>query len=68
MRAHDIATQIASQFENSDLNEADSRHQVIDPILHDVLGWPRNLVSCEEYVAPGFADCVFQRSWTPVSA
>ena len=62
MRAHALAVQLATQFSGADLNEADSRHQIIDPILHDVLGWPRNLVSCEEYIAPGFADYVLRRN------
>ena len=62
MRAHAIATQLAVDFAAHDLNEADTRHQVIDPLLHEVLGWPRNMVNCEEYIAPGFADYVLRRN------
>ena len=40
------------------LNEADTRHRVIDFVLHELLSWPKNRVSVEEYVAPGFADYV----------
>lgn len=60
MQAHEIATRLAGTAK-SDLNEADSRHRVIDPLLHDVLGWPRSMVACEEYIAPGFADYVLRK-------
>lgn len=43
-------------------NEADTRHRIIDLILHDVLAWPRNCVSVEECIRPGFADYVLRRS------
>ena len=26
-------------FATRDLNEANTRHQLIDPLIHDVLGW-----------------------------
>ena len=41
-------------------NEAETRHKIIDFVLHDVLSWPRNRVSVEEYIAPGFADYVLK--------
>lgn len=44
------------------LNEADTRHRIIDLILHDLLAWPRNRVSVEEYVAPGFVDYVLKKA------
>lgn len=37
-------------------NEADTRHKVIDFLLHDFLNWPKNRVAVEEYIHPGFAD------------
>lgn len=43
-------------------NEADTRHRVIDFVLHDVLAWPRNRISVEEYIRPGFAEYVLRRS------
>lgn len=56
---HDIACQIAKDYEtSSSMSEADTRHQIIDTILHDVLSWPRALVVCESYIDPGFADYV----------
>jgi hypothetical protein len=61
MKSHDRAGQLALRFASQDLNEADTRHQLIDPLLHDVFGWPRNRVHCEEYVQPGYADYVLVR-------
>jgi hypothetical protein len=54
---HDHAQELASQ-DFGRLNEADTRHQVIDRILHDVLAWPRSSVACECYTKAGFADYV----------
>ena len=45
-----------------ELNEADTRHRVIDFILHDLLAWPRNRVNIEEYIAPGYADYVLRKA------
>jgi hypothetical protein len=56
---HDIACDLAQQYASPhDLNEADTRHRVIDTVLHDVLSWPRSAVSCESYIHPGYADYV----------
>ena len=43
-------------------NEAETRHKIIDFVLHDYLSWPKNCVSVEEYIAPGFADYVLKKS------
>ena len=53
-----LITESASRSEN----EADTRHRIIDVILHDVLAWPRNAVSTEEHIGPGYADYSFKRS------
>ena len=60
MTPHDFAIQIHETIKTSGgkLNEADTRHQIIDATLHDVLGWPRTLTRCEPYVGPGYADYV----------
>jgi len=39
-------------------NEADTRHRVIDFILHNLLAWPKNRVRVEDYIGPGYADYV----------
>jgi predicted type IV restriction endonuclease len=43
-------------------NEADTRHRIIDYVLHKILAWPTNRVAVEEYIRPGFADYVLRRS------
>jgi predicted type IV restriction endonuclease/GTPase SAR1 family protein len=45
-----------------DINEAETRHKIIDFILHDFLAWPKNRVAVEEYIAPGFADYVLKKT------
>lgn len=45
-----------------DINEADTRHKIIDFILHDFLSWPKNRVAVEEYISPGFADYVLKKT------
>ncbi len=56
---HDHAERLVETINTLDeLNEADTRHRVIDAILHDVLSWPRSSVNCESYVSPGYADYV----------
>jgi hypothetical protein len=62
MRSHETAEQLILNFGARDLNEANTRHQLIDPLLHEVFGWPRNRVLCEEYIKPGFADYVLVRT------
>ncbi len=52
----------ASELDSRTENEADTRHKVIDVVLHDILGWPRNRTSVEEYIRPGFADYVLKKS------
>lgn len=62
MSTHEKAIALAKESKGRSLNEADTRHQIIDPIIHDVLSWPRNRVACEEYIAPGYADYVLKRA------
>jgi hypothetical protein len=45
-----------------DRNEAETRHKIIDVVLHGLLAWPRNRVSVEENISPGFADYILKRS------
>ena len=54
---HDHAQELAAG-DYGRLNEADTRHRVIDRILHDVLSWPHSSVACESYTKVGFADYV----------
>ncbi|MER9176644.1 hypothetical protein NKH72_24065 [Mesorhizobium sp. M0955] len=45
-----------------DHNEADTRHKVIDTVLHEFLAWPKNRVATEEYIRPGFADYILKKA------
>ncbi|MTI98779.1 MAG: hypothetical protein FH752_09175 [Marinobacter adhaerens] len=42
-------------------NEAETRHKIIDFIIHEFLSWPRNRVAVEEYIKPGFADYILKK-------
>lgn len=43
-------------------NEANTRHKLIDLVLHSVLAWPKNRVEVEEFIRPGYADYVLKRA------
>ena len=62
MQSHDVAIEISKHSDADDLNEADTRHQIIDRVLHEVLLWPRGQVKCEDYIRPGYADYVLERA------
>lgn len=56
MSQHLILRALAQRHKDRALNEADTRAQVIDQILHDVLDWPKNSVKRELSIHPGYAD------------
>src|ERR1039457_2576987 len=56
MTQHEIAVNLVKDFGTRDLNEADTRHQIINRLLHEVLAWPHANVKCEEHVHPGYID------------
>lgn len=53
---------IIKETEGRGLNEADTRHKIIDFIIHDLLSWPRNRVLHEEHIHGGYADYVFKKA------
>jgi hypothetical protein len=53
---------IIADSTNRNRNEAETRHKVIDFILHDLLAWPRNRVAVEENIHPGFADYILKKA------
>lgn len=53
-----MMTALIAEQGTRDRNEAETRHKILDSILHDFLAWPRNRVKVEEYINPGFADYV----------
>ena len=58
----DRLEKIISSTRDRNMNEADTRHKVIDFILHDFLSWPKNRVNVEEYISPGYADYVLKKT------
>lgn len=61
MRELEVATRLASEFRCRELNEADTRHQIIDELIGGVIGWPKALRKLELYNLEGFADYVLLR-------
>ncbi len=51
----------AADLRNRTENEAETRHKLIDVILHDVLAWPRNRLFVEQHIHPGFADYILRK-------
>ncbi len=60
-----IATKLVNDYSKRDMNEADTRHKIIDELLHNVLHWPKNMVDCERYIKPGFADYILIKKNIP---
>ncbi|WP_426779003.1 type I restriction enzyme HsdR N-terminal domain-containing protein [Pseudomonas aeruginosa] len=58
----DALDEIIKSHSSRDINEAETRHKIIDFIIHDFLNWPKNRVSVEEYISPGFADYVLKKN------
>lgn len=52
---------LIEQTHDRNLYEADTRHQIIDVVIHDYLMWPRNRVAVESFISPGFADYALQK-------
>ncbi len=53
--------ELCKNLADCDANEAQTRHEIIDAILHDILAWPRALTKVEEYIAPGFSDYILTK-------
>lgn len=58
MNQHLAIRALATANTNRNLNEADTRAQVIDTVIHDVLDWPKASVKREFSISPGYADYV----------
>jgi predicted type IV restriction endonuclease len=56
----EILKQLKQKFSKIDLNEADTRFQIIDTILVDVLKWPKNTITTEKYIDGNRADYVLK--------
>jgi GTPase SAR1 family protein len=62
MIPHQIAEELAAGLSAADFNEADTRHQILDRLIHEVLGWPHSAVACEQNVFAGYIDYVLRDS------
>ncbi len=58
---HERALALLVRERNGNLNEADTRHQIIDEVLHGVLSWPKALTGVESYIDPGYSDYYLAR-------
>lgn len=43
-------------------NEANTRHKIIDTVLHEILAWPKNRVSLEDHTSNGYIDYTLRKS------
>lgn len=62
MNQHLILRSLAQRHKDRALNEADTRAQVIDAVLHEVLDWPKNSIKRELSIHPGYADYVLNNA------
>jgi hypothetical protein len=60
MNEIEILNEIKNKYKNASLNEADTRFKIIDPILTDVLKWPRGPISLEFFINGNRADYVLK--------
>jgi hypothetical protein len=58
MKGHVIAEELVEKFGERNMNEADTRHRIIDRLLHEILAWPHDRVRCEKSVHEGYLDYV----------
>lgn len=52
--------QLKKNFDKKNLNEADTRFQIIDTILVDVLKWPKDTIENEKYIEGNRADYILK--------
>lgn len=53
---------LVAELADREENEAETRHKIVDIVLHRVLAWPLNRVAVEEFIKPGFADYVLKKA------
>jgi len=56
----DILRKISVSADGRELNEATTRHRIIDTILHDILAWPKSKITCEDNNSAGRSDYVLK--------
>lgn len=58
----DAIKALIQEHSGIDLNEAETRFQLIDRLLQEVLGWPKSAIRLEKSGCAGFADYVLSRA------
>lgn len=61
MLQHLRVSSLVKEICNRDLNEAETRHRVIDTILSDVLDWPKSAMRLEYSNSEGYADYILMK-------
>ncbi|OYU84048.1 MAG: AAA family ATPase [Flavobacterium sp. BFFFF2] len=56
----EILNQLNQKYRTANLNEADTRFQIIDTILVEILKWPKNTITNEKYIEGNRADYVLK--------
>jgi hypothetical protein len=56
----EIIHRLKQKFGNHNLNEADTRFQIIDTILVDILKWPKETITTEKYIDGNRADYILK--------
>lgn len=55
--------ELIEKFTAKDFNEANTRFQIIDEILTNVLKWPKSIISCEDCIRDvGFTDYIIKKN------
>lgn len=60
MNEIEVLKKLKQKFAKTDLNEADTRFQIIDTILVDILKWPKDIIQNEKYINGNRADYVLK--------
>lgn len=60
MNEIEILQKLKNDFQARNLNESDTRFQIIDAILVDVLKWPKETITTEKYINGNRADYVLK--------
>lgn len=57
-----VAKRLSEKYKDRNFNEADTRHKIIDEVIHSVLSWPKQMVRCETYHNPDYSDYLLEKN------
>ncbi len=60
MNEIDILKKLKADYQDADLNESDTRFQIIDTVLVSILKWPKETITTEKYINGNRADYVLK--------